>query len=162
MQPRFVIPIALASVFVGLVQAQTTQSSGDPFSLTIKAPTSKVAVGAPVYLELKLLNTSGQTTMAASPFQTYAGDPGYEYSCRDSSGKTVSKEIMMDGSIHDPPLLKPGQTYTSTVLLDRVCDLGQPDRYEIQLSRGFPIGRRDHVVRSNKIIITVIPSDKRF
>ncbi len=95
--------------------------------------------------------------MATSAFQTYAGDPGYEYSCRDSSGKSVSKEMLMVGSGHDSPALKPGEIYTSTVLLDRVCDLGQPGRYEVQLSRGVPMGRRDHIVRSNKIVITVIP-----
>jgi hypothetical protein len=95
--------------------------------------------------------------VARSGFQAYDGDPTYEYSCHDSSGNSVSKGIPMIGSIHDPPSIKPGETYTSTVFLNRVCDLSRPDRYEIQLCRGVPMGRPDFAVKSNKIAITVIP-----
>ena len=95
--------------------------------------------------------------VARSGFQAYNGDPTYEYSCHDSSGNSVSKEIPMVGSVHDPPSIKPGESYTSTVLLNRVCDVSRPGRYEIQLSRGVPMGSHDHVVKSNKIAITVVP-----
>jgi hypothetical protein len=63
----------------------------------------------------------------------------------------------MIGSLHDPPSIKPGETYTSTVFLNRVCDLSQPGRYEIQLSRGVPFGSHDHVVKSNRIEINANP-----
>jgi hypothetical protein len=73
-----------------------------------------------------------------------------------STSCAVSKEILMIGSVHDPPSIKPGEAYTSTVFLNRVCDLSRPGRYEIQLSRGVPMGRHDFFVKSNKITITVI------
>lgn len=105
--------------------------------------------------------------VARSAFQAYDGDPTYEYICHNSAGNSVSKEIAMVGSVHDPPLLKPGETYTSTVLVNRVCDLSRPGRYDIQLYRGFgiptftdttvPMGRHEYQIKSNKITVDVAP-----
>jgi hypothetical protein len=133
------------------------QSDRDPFRITIKTSTEQVVAGTQVDLEINVLNTSAEAMVASSGFQAYDGDTTYEYSCHDSSGNSVSKEILTIGSVHDPPSIEPGEAYTSTVFLNRVCDLNRPGRYEIQLSRGVPMGRSDFVVRSNKITITVIP-----
>ena len=133
------------------------RSGRDPFKITIKITSENVVAGTQIELEISVLNTSAETMVARSGFQAYAGDRTYKYSCKDSSGNSVSKEIVMIGSAGDPPSIKPGETYRSTVLLNRVCDLSQPNRYEIQLSRGVPMGHHGHVVKSNKITITLVP-----
>jgi hypothetical protein len=133
------------------------QSDRDPFRITIKTSTEQVVAGTQVDLEINVLNTSAETMVARSGFQAYDGDPTYEYICHDSSGNSVSKEILMVGSVHDPPSIAPGETYTSRVFLNRVCDLNRPGRYDIQLSRAVPMGRSDFIVKSNKITISVIP-----
>ena len=42
--------------------------------------------------------------------------------------KTASETVVAGALIelHDPPSIKSGETYTSTVFLDRVCDLSRP------------------------------------
>ena len=157
MKPRHVLAISLASALLGLAQSQTLENDRNPFSITIKASTDKAVAGMQVDLKISVLNTSTGTMVARSGFQAYDGDPTYEYSCHDSSGNSVSKEIPMIGSVHDAPLIKPGEIYTSTVLLNRVCDVSRPDRYEIQLSRGVPMGSHKHMVKSNKVVITIVP-----
>jgi hypothetical protein len=156
MKYQFFFSILLASALFGQTKSQTVRSIRGPFKITIKTTSEKIAAGTQIELEIKVLNTSTETMVARSAFQAYDGDPTYEYSCHDSSGDSVSKEMNMVGSVHDPPSIRPGETYTSTVLLDRVCDLSRPGRYEIQLSRGVPMGSHDHVVKSNKIAITVL------
>jgi hypothetical protein len=153
---RFVLPIILTSAVLGLGQSRTAKSNQHPFRITIRA-SSEVLAGTQADLEIKVLNTSDETIVARSGFQAYDGDPTYEYVCHDSAGKLVSKEIAMVGSVHDPPLLKPGETYTSTVLLNRVCDISRPGRYEIQLYRGVPMGRPEYLIKSNKITLDVVP-----
>jgi hypothetical protein len=140
-----------------LMLSQLKQLQETPFRITIKTASETVVAGALIELHLNVLNTSTETMVAKSAFQAYDGDPTYEYSCNDSSGNSVSKEIKMVGSAHDPPSIKPGETYTSTVFLDRVCDLSRPGRYEIQLSRGLPMGSHERIVKSNMIQITVVP-----
>jgi hypothetical protein len=144
-------------VALAIAQSGTSNKLPESFTVTIKTSAEEVRVGTQVLLEIKILNTSAEPITARSGFQAYDGDPTYEYSCRDSSGRSVSKDIAMVGSAHDPPTVKPGGTYSSTVILNRVCDIRQPGRYEIQLSRGIPMGSRDHVVKSNKIAIAVTP-----
>jgi hypothetical protein len=141
----------------GLAQSPTAESNRQPFSISIKASSEQVAAGTQIDLEIKVLNTSDEMMVARSAFEAYDGDPTYEYSCHDSAGNLVSKEIVMVGSAHDPPLLKPGEAYDSTVLLNRVCDLSRPGRYEVELYRGVPMGQPQYVIKSNKIEITVTP-----
>jgi HEAT repeats len=129
----------------------------DPFRITINASTEQIVAGAETELQINVLNTSAKPMVARSGFQAYDGDPTYEYSCHDASGDSVSKEITMVGSAHDAPSIKPGETYTSTVHLNRVCDLSRPGQYEIRLTRGLPMGSHDHVVQSNAIEITIVP-----
>ena len=157
MKRQIFFSILLASTLVGQTQSQTAKSGRDPFKITIKTTSEKVLARTQIELEISVLNTSAQPMVARSGFQAYAGDPTFEYSCKNSSGNSVSKEIFMVGSVHDPPWIKPGKTYTSTVLLNRVCDLSRPDRYYIQLSRGVPMGHHDSAVKSNKIAISVVP-----
>jgi hypothetical protein len=154
---RFVLPIVLTSAVLGFAQSRPANSKRQPFCIAVKTSSEKVLVGTPVVLEIKVLNASDEIMVARSAFQAYDGDPTYEYSCHDSAGNLVSKRISMVGSVHDPPLLKPGETYDSTVLLNRVCDLSRPGRYEIQLFRGVPMGRPEYVIKSNTIEITVAP-----
>ena len=132
------------------------ESGGGPFRITIKAASETVVAGALIELHINLLNTSTETMVTRSGFQAYDGDPTYEYSCHNSSGNSVSKEINMVGNVHDAPSIKSGETYMSTVFLDRVCDLSRPGRYEIQVSRGLPMGSHDHIVKSNMILISVV------
>lgn len=105
----------------GLAQSPTAENNRQPFSISIKTSSEQVVAGTQIDLEIKVLNTSDEMMVARSAFQAYDGDPTYEYSCHDSAGNLVSKEIVMVGSAHDPPLLKPGEAYDSTVLLNRAA-----------------------------------------
>jgi len=147
----------ISSAMLGELKRLKGFEQSDPFRITIKASTEQIVAGTETELQIEVLNTSAKPMVARSGFQVYDGDPTYEYSCHDASGNSVRKEITMVGSAHDAPSIKPGETYPSTVLLNRVCDLSQPGQYEIQLSRGVPMGSHDHVVKSNAIEITVIP-----
>jgi hypothetical protein len=155
---RFVLPIILTSAVLGLAQSRTAKSNQHPFRITIRA-SSEVLAGTQADLEIKVLNTSDETIVARSGFQAYDGDPTYEYVCHDSAGKLVSKEIAMVGSAHDggSALAETRGDHTSTVLLNRVCDISRPGRYEIQLYRGVPMGRPEYLIKSNKITLDVVP-----
>ena len=80
----------------------------------------------------------------------------YQYDCRDTSGKSVPKELFMVGSAGEIPGLKPGESREETVPVDRICDFSQPGEYEIQVSRSDVGDPKRPLVKSNIITISVI------
>jgi hypothetical protein len=157
MRHQLFFSILLASALLDETKSQTLRTGRDPFRISIQTANERVVAGMQIPLEINVLNTSPKTIVAKSGYQAYDGDPTYEYDCRDSSGKSVSKQMRPIGSLHDAPSIRPGDVYRYTVFLNRVCDLSRPGQYEIRLSRGVPMGSHYHVVKSNKITITVVP-----
>jgi hypothetical protein len=108
-------------------------------------------------MKIRLTNTSQQDIVGGGGFHAQGLDTSYRYGCRNVVGKSVEKEIVMVGSAHDVPVLKPGESHEETAPVSRACDLSRPGQYEIQVSRKIPNDPQHGVVKSNTIKITVKP-----
>jgi hypothetical protein len=156
---RFLKSVLIAALVTGVGRANSASpKQSDPsFSITIKAVEPEVKAGAEVYVRVRLTNTSQREIMGGSGFHAQGLDTSYEYNCHDAGGKSVAKEIAPDGSVHDAPILKPGESHEELAPVSRACDLTRPGRYTIQLSRTDPRDPRRTVVKSNTIAILVAP-----
>jgi hypothetical protein len=106
-----------------------------PFSIVLTPVSSEVRAGVEVFVKVRVTNTSQRDIMGGGAFNANGLDMGFRYECRDAAGRLVEKEILLVGSIHDPPILKPGESRDEEPPISRACDLSQPGIYEIQLSR---------------------------
>lgn len=128
-----------------------------PFSIALMPLSSEVRAGAEVFVKVRVTNTSQLDIMGGGAFNANGLDMGFHYECRNAAGRSVEKEIMQVGSIHDPPILKPGESRDEEPPISRACDFSQSGVYEIQVSRDVPFDAKKRVVRSNMIKITVTP-----
>ncbi len=156
---RFLKLVLIAAVVTGVGRANSAspKQNDHSFSITIKPVKPEVKAGAEVYVSVRLTNTSQRETMGGSGFHAQGLDTSYEYTCHDAGGKSVAKEIALVGSIHDAPILKPGESHEELAPVSRACDLSRPGRYTIQLSRSDPGDPGHRVVRSNTITMNVTP-----
>jgi hypothetical protein len=125
-----------------------------------------VKASSPSYLKIHLLNNASEEIESNGPSQNGA-DSIYIYDCRDDAGKPVKKAsygLFTNGGDH--PAFKPekevetGESYEESVPIDGVCNLANPGTYTVQISRSFRNeDGREEVVKSNTIIITVLPPD---
>jgi hypothetical protein len=156
----------------GIVYSQTSQ---EPFSITIRTEKPKVRAGDPVYIDVSMKNISDHDVDCTINAGN-ALDNNYRYDIIDETGQTIPKtpkkhpEIGDDSSIW-PCIIKPGETSPKTGgLVSILYDLTRPGKYTVQVSRGVwgdgnrpgTAGRGDNnqpVVKSNTITITVLPPD---
>jgi hypothetical protein len=147
------------SVACGFGQATESGKTNEPFQLTIAVSKQQFIAGDPVELSVRLTNTSNQELWkgggASAPKR---GDTSYDYSCRDSMGNDVPrvKEDSEILDIGDPGKLKPGESHESMVVVSDVCNLSQPDVYEIQATHRNPGDPEHRLIKSNKITVTVV------
>jgi hypothetical protein len=127
-----------------------------PFSIILTSVSSQVKAGAEVYVKVRVTNTSQRDIMGGGGFIANGLDTGFHYECRDATGRSVEKEIMLVGSVGDPPILRPGESRDEEPPISRACDLRRPGVYEIQVSRIVPFDAK-RMVRSNTIRLTVTP-----
>lgn len=141
-------------------QTNAPTTHKEPFTITITVPETEIKAGAEIELKVLMTNTSRHDVPERAIVVANGwGDLSYKYDCNDASGKSVAREVSMDGlvSIGSIPALKSGKSRETSVLLNSVCDVSQPGKYEIQLSRTEPSDPDHRIVKSNKIILTVAP-----
>jgi len=147
----------LAGAVFPFKNQRVPQQEREPFSIVLTPVTSELKSGAEIYVKVRVTNTSQRDIMGGGVFNANGLDMGFHYDCRDAAGRSVEKEIMLVGSVHEPPILKPGESWDEEPPISRACDLSQPGLYEIQVSRIVPFDAKKRVVKSNTIKITVMP-----
>jgi hypothetical protein len=149
--------LLLAPLVTVFVWAQTTASSGQPFSITISGPPKEVKTGTSVEIKIRLTNTSDHEISLAT-FRANAVNISYKYDVRDSTGTLVEKKSRgrAVGSVTQRTV-QPGETVDEEAVISRVFDMSRLDQYEIQVSRGISGDPKDGVVKSNTITVRVVP-----
>jgi hypothetical protein len=146
---------------LSLLAAQSDPSKqNEAVAMTITPSKAEVKAGEEIRLRIVLTNGTQQDMPNRGIILEQEVDISYKYDCRDASGKSVTKQVSMDGHVsgHEVPGLKAGESRETGISLGQVCDLSQPGQYDIQLSRTEPIGNEQSIrVKSNKITVTVLP-----
>lgn len=158
MKRLFVMVLVCATIStVGAVPTATPKCS-----ITIEALSSEVKVGSAIIVKIHLLNTGDSEISSRGPFSDGV-DAIYQYDCRDKTGKSAKRDAMGlfgPGGDHPVESIKPGDSYDELIPINRVCDLSQPGKYTIQVSRTFKDqSGKDEAVKSNLVTITVLPAD---
>ena len=148
--------IAAVAAGAGRANSASPKQNDQSFSITIKAVNPEVKAGAEIYVKVRLTNTSQRETIGGSGFHAQGLDTSYQYTCHDAGGNSVAKEIGSVGSIHDAPIVKPGESHEELAPVSRACDLSRPGRYTVQMSRSDPSDPKHRFVKSKTITITVI------
>jgi hypothetical protein len=140
-----------------------------PFSLAISVKEHTVKAGSEVPMQIVLTNTSADQIAIRGGEPPDAGKrDGYILDVRNAAGEFVPNTAYLnfqpfkaylflpgeanffDRSFHG---LKPGETLTNEVILDKLFDLSQPGKYTIQARRADENSKA--VAKSNIIKVTV-------
>jgi hypothetical protein len=152
----------------------TAAFNSPPFSLTITTPTGEtVKAGSPMGLLVVTTNTSGRNILlwAERADREQAGS-GYQIDVRRTNGTPPDTDFGQRAKARtDVPrdatsaqfvdqsgekfVLKPGESWTDTILVNDLYDLRQPGDYTIQVERFDPA--TSTMVKSNTITVTVAP-----
>jgi hypothetical protein len=159
------ITLVLAGVSVAAPsQSETAKQAKPPFSIIISTETPTIKAGAGLEIRIRLTNLSGRDINGVSNIENRV-DVSYEQEVRDSTGRLAKREhwnpeVVIVGATHFNTL-KPGESGDSVTVVDPKYDISKPGQYVIQLSRTIAgtivDDRKDGVVKSNKITITVTP-----
>lgn len=161
--------ILLGFLMLGVSGVAFSQTSQQPFTITIKAEKKQVKAGDHVYLDVVMTNTSDHEI--ACDFYWYdALDRNYIYDVVDEDGYPVPKIVRKTPSNTDPCILSPGESRSSGGVISRAFDLSRPGKYTIQVSRPIwgddqkpgtagTVQNNEPEIKSNKITITVLPAD---
>jgi len=133
-----------------------------PFSLTIQAVQERLHRDSQVELKLTLLNTSNTdiTIRDTNRWCDYALEvrdrqgrsvPETDYkrslNCGNRVAVTVGRRIITS--------LKPGQSYSDTMLVNQIYDFRRPGEYSIQATRNIPDKFGPVVIKSNSVRIVI-------
>jgi hypothetical protein len=150
------LSIGVVSVMASSGLGQTATPA--PFTLEIAAIGSTVKAGSNIYIRITQTNTSDQT-VDCSESDVGATDLSYSYDVRDAKGKEVKKHDLNhlpSSSRHSSSCaLGSGEKLPGKYLISWLCDLSQPGKYTIRVSRNISNDPAAGVVRSNTIKITV-------
>lgn len=156
-------------------QAAAT-SSTPPFSLTIKMlPSDSVSRGTQVALKISTENTSDHTiSLWADTADNRQGNSTYQISIHAADGSVPADTPIgrQQKARTDVPrgagysmtsaatkgqrfALRPGESWTDTVMLNELYDLNKPGQYTIQVRRFDPA--TGTMVTSNDITLTIAP-----
>jgi hypothetical protein len=158
-------------IMLGISCVAYSQTSQQPFSITISTDKPEVKAGDPVYLDVTMTNTSGHDVDCAIFSMNHALDGNYQYDVVDEDGAPVPKiEKKSNVSSAYPCIIKPGETSKSGGTLNVLYDFHRPGKYTVQVSRpiwgddqrpgtGGTVQNNQPVVKSNTITVTVVASE---
>jgi hypothetical protein len=152
-------------LILGVASIAYSQTLHPPFTITIGADKSEVKAGDPVDLNIAMKNISDhEVDCGGAPSNAldrrYAYDVVYEDG--QAAPKIVKKhpEIGETGSIWRC-VIKPGETATAAGgRISQLYDFSRPGKYSIQVSRHVAFDAHSDVVKSNTIVITVVPAEE--
>jgi hypothetical protein len=134
----------------------------EPFNIVIKIETPVVKAGSGVSVNGRLTNVSNQPIDASG---CYCGPSGLDsyltWEVRDDKGKLAAKriyahpELATSSAILDR-IINPGESLAGSQDISRLYDMSRPGKYVIQASRQVSDAKDSHVVKSNRLTITVI------
>jgi hypothetical protein len=133
------------------------QAVSEPFRLTITPESQTYRAGGQVVIRLIEENVSSRP-ISCTAWIVSATDENFRYELWDSAGKVLAPQsyIRESGSIKSCQL-QPGRKLPHELLLSEKYDLSHPGEYRVQVSRHVAGGSKDDVVRSNSIIIKIVP-----
>jgi hypothetical protein len=156
----------IALVILGIACAAYSQSSQQPFTITISTEKPELKVGDHVYLKVVMKNTSDHDISCDSYWYDTL-DRNYIYDVVFEDGKPAQKIQRKTPSSSHPCIISPTESKASGGVISRAYDFSRPGKYTIQVSR--PVwdddqrpGKAGNVqnnqaeVKSNSITITVV------
>ncbi len=159
----FLLLMSLSSTSVRLI-AQTTNASQDGQArskLTIRARSSSVKAGSPVWIDAELENVSDHTISIYKAISEDMDQGGWVYEVQVGNENGVSpnktayaRSIGAGGSGGYVPL-EAGKRITESINVSKLYDLTRPGKYRIHLRR-FDKEAKIFII-SNSVIITVTP-----
>jgi hypothetical protein len=152
--------ILIGLLMLGVTSIACSQTSQQPFTITVSTNTLVVKSGDNVSIEVVMSNISDHAVDCTIDARNVL-DRNYRYDVLDEGGQPVPKikrrypDIGESGSIR-PCIIKPGETsLPSGGLISILYDFRRPGKYTIQVSRGVPPDP-DNLVKSNIVTITVV------
>lgn len=136
----------------------TSHEKRAPFSITLHAVRSTLEPGAPVELRIQLTNTSDHDIDAPTSYDR-GFNIGYQCEVRREDG-TLLEPRRSDNPISGSSKvrsLKPGEAIEEGTNIGGEYDMTVPGKYTIVLSRAATGDLKDGIVRSNKVVVTVVP-----
>jgi len=140
------------------------QTTEQPFTITITAPTEVVKVGDEVRVHAVLTNVSDKEILARGSPKGARAETNYTVQVHDRNGNEAPEtEYGRAARMHQfagsvlKVLLKPGEKMEEDTILGKQFDLSSPGDYLVRLSRPVSNDPKDGIVKSNEITITVIP-----
>jgi hypothetical protein len=156
------IRLALVLVLISAMVVFGDQAAKAPFALEISTDQPVVKAGSAVWIKVHLTNTSKRTMDCSATISNMTGvDPNYIFEVRDEAANAAPIRM------HEHPelatgqpisrSLKPGESLTDDEEVSQVIDMSRPGQYTIQVSRRVSDSKKDGVVKSNAITISVTP-----
>jgi len=154
------IACALTSVLLAGAGIGTPQ----PFSLSILGPQGPLKHGSLVELTVTLTNRSVGEIVIRDRNRSC----DYELEVRESSGQPApgtsykralkcSNKFAVTAGKNSIRNLRPGESYSDSMIVNQLYDLSRPGKYTIQASRAIPQELGGGTVQSNIITLTVTP-----
>jgi len=134
----------------------------EPFRIVIKVETPVVKTGSGVSVTGRLTNVSNQPIDASG---CYCGPSGLDsyltWEVRDDKGQLAAKRIyahpeLATGSAILNRIINPGESIAGSQDISRLYDMSRPGKYVVQASRHASDAKNSHVVKSNRVTVTVI------
>jgi hypothetical protein len=149
--------ILIGIFMLGVTSLAYSQTTQQPFTISISADKQEVKSGGDVYLHVTMTNTSDHDIECTRNWSN-ALDRNYRYDVIDEFGQHLPKILR---SHHDdfnisPCIVKPGETsLPSGGLISVLYDFSRPGKYTVQASRRF-LDTSDELVKSNVVTVTVL------
>ena len=134
----------------------TGQPIRDPFSITIRARQSAVRLGEPIWVEVRMNNTS------ARPLRVHGlrgrGLPNYKVYVQDTGGHIVPRRTVPESTpvVENSygTVIMPGRWEYGEIRLDEYYAIDKLGQYEVRLTRA-DIATTGTLVTSNIIVLAV-------
>lgn len=145
----------------GVFSLGRSQSTRQPFVITISPESQTVRAGSEVEVTVHLKNTSDRELDLSANISGLTGvDPNYTYEVRDSSGSLVPRRAykhpeLATGHPVFPRTVGPGESVADREPISRLLDLSKPGNCVIQVFRRISKDEKDGNVKSNKVVLTV-------
>jgi hypothetical protein len=155
-------PTCLFCLLIFTTSVRPASQASQPFSLTIQPVQERLRSGSQVELKLTLINTSN-TEITLRDTNRWCN---YALEVRDSQGRLAPEaNYRRDLRCGNPVavtvgrriirVLKPGQSYEDTMVVNQTYDFSHPGEYSIQVMRDIPKELGRGVVKSNEIRIII-------
>jgi hypothetical protein len=140
----------------------TPSTSQTPISIKLETPADNAPVGSDIRVSLAVTNTSQNRVFLPFIVGKLGLDLFVSLDVRDQDGKPVAetperikmRHMPLHPYRHRP--LKPGDSATAEIILNRDYDLSKPGKYSVQAVATDPATRT--TATSNKLLVTVLPA----